>query len=203
MVNLIIKCLVPLMLFTTTSLGYTKQINQVAKASVVKKVKDVKLEDRKKVEQFIHLVQPKYSASYIKKITDSIFKYSEKYHLDPYILVTTAYMESEFNSKSTPCIGVMQVLYSTYRSDYRTSGYNPYTLEGNIALGALELRDHLKKVVNVDRGKILDRHRLYMFSRYNGSSSRGRYATTALRTLSRIKSEPILKLKSRLIKGKI
>lgn len=203
MINLIIKCLVPLMLFTTTSLGYTKQINQVAKASVVKKANDVKLENRKKVEQFIHLVQPKYSQSHIKRITDAIFKYSEKYHLDPYILVTTAYMESEFNSKSRPCIGIMQVLYSTYRTDYKHSGYNPYTIEGNIALGALELRDHLNKVVDIDRSKVLDRHRAFMFGRYNGSGSRSRYSSRALRTLNRLKTESILKLKSRLIKGKI
>ena len=203
MINLIIKCLVPLMLLTTTSLGYTKQINQVAKASVVKKANDVKLENRKKVEQFINLVQPKYSVSHIKRITDAIFKYSEKYHLDPYVLVTTAYMESEFNSKSRPCIGVMQVLYSTYRSDYKNTGYNPYTLEGNIALGALELRDHLNKVVDIDRSKVLDRHRAFMFGRYNGSGSKSRYSKRALRTLSRLKTESILKLKSRLIKGKI
>ncbi len=203
MINIILRSLVGISLVLCLSSVQGYKINQTAKASVVKKAQDVKLENKLKVERFIKLVQPKYSDSYIKKISDLIFKYADKYKLDPYILVTTAYIESDFNMKSTPCIGMMQILRSTYKSDYSKSGYNPYTLEGNIALGALELSDHLYSQNVVNRSKILDRHRAFMFGRYNGSGRNSSYTKKAMTTLNRIKTEPISKLKERMKKGKV
>ncbi len=203
MINIILRSLVGISLVLCLSSVQGYKINQTAKASVVKKAQDVKLENKLKVEKFIKLVQPKYSDSYIKKISELIFKYADKYKLDPYILVTTAYIESDFNMKSTPCIGMMQILRSTYRSDYSKTGYNPYTLEGNIALGALELSDHLYSQKVVDRAKILDRHRAFMFGRYNGSGRNSSYTKKAMITLNRIKTEPISKLKERMKKGKV
>jgi soluble lytic murein transglycosylase-like protein len=204
MVNIISMSIIGLcLILNTLNPNIDSKINQTAKASVNKKAQDVWLENKLKVQQFIKLVQPKYSVSYIKKITELIFKYAEKYRLDPYILVTTAYLESDFNMKSQPCIGMMQILYSTYKSDYYKTGYNPYTLEGNIALGALELSDHLYSQKVVDRSKVLDRHRAFMFGRYNGSGRNSRYTKKAMTTLSRIKTESISKLKDRMKKGKV
>ena len=203
MINIILRSLIGIILILSVFPVQGYKINQTAKASVNIKAQDVKLENKLKVEKFIKLVQPKYSDSYVKKISELIFKYADKYKLDPYILVTTAYIESDFNMKSSPCIGIMQILRSTYRSDYSKSGYNPYTLEGNIALGALELSDHLYSQKIVDRSKVLDRHRAYMFGRYNGSGRNSRYTQKAMTTLSRIKTEPISKLKERMKKGKV
>jgi soluble lytic murein transglycosylase-like protein len=204
MINIIsISLIVMTILFSPFNTIIDNKCNQNAKASVIKNAHDVKLENKLKVKKFIKLVQPKYSESYINKITELIFKYAEKYKIDPYILVTTAYLESDFNMKSYPCIGIMQILYSTYKSDYSKTGYDPYTLEGNIALGAIELRDHLYTHNVIDRSKILDRHKAYMFGRYNGSGKNSRYTKKAMITLNRIKTESISKLKERMKKGKV
>ena len=91
------------MLITVCSVK-AQEINQNAKASVSNSVKN-KLDKKLKIFKFIKLVQPKYSDSYIQKIVDAIFKYGNKYKVEPYVIVSTAYVESEFSMKSGPCIG--------------------------------------------------------------------------------------------------
>ena len=66
------------------------------------KVDRGELAKRNKIKGFIKLVKPKYSESYIAKIVDAIFKYSKKYKVNPYIIASTAYVESEFSMKSRP-----------------------------------------------------------------------------------------------------
>ena len=117
------------------------KINQNAKASVSKSVKN-KLDKKEKIFKFIKLVQPKYSTSYIKKIVEAIFKYSIKYKIDPYIITTTAYVESEFDMKSGPCVGIMQVYKPTLRWLDPKKEYDINTIDGNIGLGTKELSEH-------------------------------------------------------------
>ena len=78
MINIISKILIALwlMLFTTLSV-HAQEINQKAMTTVSKSEKD-KLDKKNKIFQFIKLVQPKYSNSYIQRIVDAIFKYGYK-----------------------------------------------------------------------------------------------------------------------------
>ena len=68
-----------------------KPYHQDAKVSVSTS-KD-KLDKKEKISKFIKLVQPRYSQSYIKKITDAIMKYSAVFKVDPYVIASTAYVE--------------------------------------------------------------------------------------------------------------
>ena len=111
------------------------------------KVNKGELAKRNKIKGFIKLVNPKYSESYIAKIVEAMFIYGKKYKVDPYIIASTAYVESEFSMKSKPCIGMMQVLKSTARYIDPKRQYNPYTVYGNIALGTKELSMHLRHTV--------------------------------------------------------
>ena len=166
------------------------KINQNAKASVSKSVKN-KLDKKEKIFNFIKLVQPKYSTSYIKKIVDAIFKYSVKYKIDPYIITTTAYVESEFNMKSGPCVGIMQVYKPTLRWLDPKKEYDINTIDGNIGLGTKELSEHYN--FRYLRGNQMDRSSnnfnalKIMWGKYNGSGPRSSYVSktfNALRVLS-------------------
>ena len=166
------------------------KINQNAKASVSKSVKN-KLDKKEKIFNFIKLVQPKYSTSYIKKIVDAIFKYSVKYKIDPYIITTTAYVESEFNMKSGPCVGIMQVYRPTLRWLDPKKEYDINTIDGNIGLGTKELSEHYN--LRYVRGNQMDRSSnnfnalKIMWGKYNGSGPRSSYVSktfNALRVLS-------------------
>ena len=166
------------------------KINQNAKASVSKSVKN-KLDKKEKIFKFIKLVQPKYSTSYIKKIVEAIFKYSVKYKIDPYIITTTAYVESEFDMKSGPCVGIMQVYRPTLRWLDPKKEYNINTIDGNIGLGTKELSEHYN--FRYFRGTQMDRSSnnfnalKIMWGKYNGSGPRSSYVSktfNALRILS-------------------
>ena len=166
------------------------KINQNAKASVSKSVKN-KLDKKEKIFKFIKLVQPKYSTSYIKKIVEAIFKYSVKYKIDPYIITTTAYVESEFNMKSGPCVGIMQVYKPTLRWLDPKKEYDINTIDGNIGLGTKELSEHYN--FRYLRGNQMDRSSnnfnalKIMWGKYNGSGPRSSYVSktfNALRILS-------------------
>ena len=166
------------------------KINQNAKASVSKSVKN-KLDKKEKIFKFIKLVQPKYSTSYIKKIVEAIFKYSVKYKIDPYIITTTAYVESEFDMKSGPCVGIMQVYRPTLRWLDPKKEYNINTIDGNIGLGTKELSEHYN--FRYFRGNQMDRSSnnfnalKIMWGKYNGSGPRSSYVSktfNALRILS-------------------
>mgnify|MGYP000615912876 CR=1 FL=1 len=80
----------------------------------VSKSKD-KLDKKEKISKFIKLVQPRYSQSYIKKITAAIMKYAAVFKVDPYVIASTAYVESEFKMTSRPCIGMMQLVRPSIR----------------------------------------------------------------------------------------
>ena len=160
------------------------KVNQNAKASVSNSVQD-KLDKRKKIFKFIKLVQPSFSVKKCDNLTNSIMKYAEKYNLDPLIICTTAYIESEFKSTSKPCIGIMQVLRSTYYSQFKKTGYNPYNSDHNIAIGTLELKSHLDKYVK--RGEMPDRTSYSrMWGRYNGAGKNSYYVRKALLVWKRL-----------------
>jgi soluble lytic murein transglycosylase-like protein len=133
MINIIRILMAVFCLLFTISVVQAQKINQNAKVFVSKSVKD-NLDKKLKISKFIKLVQPKYSDSYISKIVNSIFKYSEKYKVNPYMIASTAYVESEFSMQSKPCIGIMQLIRSSAKYYNPNIQYNPYTLDGNIAI---------------------------------------------------------------------
>lgn len=175
-----------------------KPYHQDAKVSVSSKDK---LDKKEKISKFIKLVQPRYSQSYIKKITDSIMKYSAIFKVDPYVIASTAYVESEFKMTSRPCIGMMQLVRSSIRYYDPKRVYNPYTIDGNIAIGTKELSVHLRKYSR----KGLPSRTAYrnMYRSYNGSYMKNKYSIKTMLVQARLEHLSIDALKSKLKKGPI
>ena len=175
-----------------------KQIHQDAKISVSSKDK---LDKKEKISKFIKLVQPRYSQSYIKKITDAIMKYAAVFKVDPYVIASTAYVESEFKMTSRPCIGMMQLVRPSIRYYDPKRVYNPYTVDGNIAIGTKELSRHLYRY---SRGKLPNRTAYRnMYRSYNGSYMKNRYSVKTLLVQTRLERLSINAIKSKLKKGPI
>jgi soluble lytic murein transglycosylase-like protein len=201
MINIIRILIAVFCSLITLSVVHAKEINQNAKVFVSKSVKD-KLDKKQKISTFIKLVQPKYSSSYISKIVDSIFKYSEKYKVNPYTIAATAYVESEFSMQSKPCIGIMQLVKSSAKYYNPNKQYNPYTLDGNIAIGTIELSHHLHRYNS--RGELPGRSALKRaYERYNGSNLKKSYANKALLVQIRLENLSTDNLKAKLKKGPI
>jgi len=206
MINILRILIAFVCMLITVSAVKAKEINQDAKASVSNSAKD-KLDKKVKIFKFIKLVQPKYTDSYIDKIVDAIFKYGKKYNVEPYIIASTAYVESEFSMRSRPCVGIMQLLRSSMKWLNPKKEYDPYTIDGNIALGTKELSMHIHR--NVDRGNLVDRSSnndrtlKYMWGRYNGAGSKSYYSKKTLRVMHTLVSKDLVEIKVRLKKGPI
>lgn len=143
---------------------------------------------KKKIAGLIKMVQPRKGSSYADHVADIIIKEAKRYNLDPYVVATTAYIESEFSMKSRPCMGIMQIERRTYRSDLAKSGLNPMDLEDNIRLGAWELALKAKnrsssRIALASRGGLSR-----MWGRYNGAGSRSSYVRRAHLVYARIKN---------------
>ena len=176
-----------------------KPYHQDAKVSVSTS-KD-KLDKKEKISKFIKLVQPRYSQTYIKKITNAIIKYSAVFKVDPYVIASTAYVESEFKMTSRPCIGMMQLVRPSIRYYDPKRVYNPYTVDGNIAIGTKELSRHLKRY---SRGNLPSRTAYRnMYRDYNGSYLKNPYSKKTLLVQTRLEHLSIDALKSKLKKGPI
>lgn len=206
MINILRILIAFICMLITVSAVKAKEINQDAKASVSNSAKD-KLDKKVKIFKFIKLVQPKYTDSYIQKIVDAIFKYGKKYNVEPYIIASTAYVESEFSMRSRPCVGIMQLLRSSMKWLNASKEYDPYTIDGNIALGTKELSMHIHRNVNrgnlIDRSSSNDRTLRYMWGRYNGAGSRSYYSTKTLKVMHTLVSKDLDEIKVRLKKGPI
>jgi soluble lytic murein transglycosylase-like protein len=201
MINIIRILISFVCLLLTVNTVKAEKINQDAKASVSNSAKD-KLDKKYKISTFIKLVQPKYSSSYISKIVDSIFKYSEKYKVNPYTIAATAYVESEYSMQSKPCIGIMQLVKSSVRYYNPNKQYDPYTIDGNIAIGTIELSHHLHRFNS--RGELPGRSSLKRaYERYNGSYLKKSYANKALLVQIRLENLSVDNLKAKLKKGPI
>ena len=176
-----------------------KPYHQDAKVSVSTS-KD-KLDKKEKISKFIKLVQPRYSQSYIKKITDAIMKYAAVFKVDPYVVASTAYVESEFKMTSRPCIGMMQLVRPSIRYYDPKRVYDPYTIDGNIAIGTKELSVHLRKYSRQG----LPSRTAYrnMYRSYNGSYLKNRYSIKTMLVQTRLEHLSIDALKSKLRKGPI
>ena len=201
MIDVISQMVVPIILLLI-SIGVVKTplkpYHQDAKVSVSSKDK---LDKKEKISKFIKLVQPRYSQSYIQKIVDAIMKYSAKFKVDPYVIASTAYVESEFKMTSRPCIGMMQLVKSSIRYYDPKRIYDPYTIDGNIAIGTLELSKHLKRY---SRGKLPNRNAYRnMYRSYNGSYMKNRYSIKTMLVQTRLEHLSINALKSKLKKGPI
>ena len=176
-----------------------KPYHQDAKVSVSTS-KD-KLDKKEKISKFIKLVQPKYSQSYIQKMVNAFMKYGEKFKVDPYILASVAYVESEFKMTSKPCIGIMQLVRPSIRYYDPKRVYDPYTIDGNVAIAAIELRHHLNKHT---RNKYPDRSSYRsMYRSYNGSYLKNRYSVKAMLVQYRLEHLSFESLRSKLRKGPI
>ena len=176
-----------------------KPYHQDAKISVSTS-KD-KLDKKEKISKFIKLVQPRYSQSYIKKITDAIMKYAAVFNVDPYVIASTAYVESEFKMTSRPCIGMMQLVRPSIRYYDPKRIYDPYSIDGNIAIGTKELSAHLRKYSRQG----LPSRTAYrnMYRSYNGSYLKNKYSIKTMLVQTRLEHLSLDALKSKLKKGPI
>ncbi len=175
-----------------------KPNHQDAKISVSSKDK---LDKKEKISKFIKLVQPRYSQSYIQKMVNAFMKYGEKFKVDPYILASVAYVESEFRMTSKPCIGIMQLVRPSIRYYDPKRVYDPYTIDGNVAIAAIELRHHLNKHT---RSKYPDRSSYRsMYRSYNGSYLKNRYSVKAMLVQYRLEHLSFESLRSKLRNGPI
>lgn len=143
---------------------------------------------KKKIAGLIKLVQPRKGQAYADHVAETIVKEAKRYNLDPFVVATTAYIESEFSMSSKPCMGIMQIERRTFRDHYASSGLKPMKLEDNIRLGAWELADKAKmskktQVALASRGGLSR-----MWGRYNGAGPRSSYVRRAHTTLNRIKN---------------
>jgi hypothetical protein len=157
---------------------------------------------KKKIAGLIKMVQPRKGQAYADRVAGSIVKEANRYGLDPYVVASTAYIESEFSMASRPCIGIMQVERRTFNAYYAKSGLNPRNVEDNIRLGAWELADKAKmsnkaksRIALASRGGLSR-----MWGRYNGAGSRSGYVRRAHLTYSRLKSKSIEELQEHLKK---
>jgi hypothetical protein len=176
-----------------------KPYHQDAKVSVSTS-KD-RLDKKEKISKFIKLVQPRYSQSYINKITAAIMKYAAVFKVDPYVIASTAYVESEFKMTSRPCIGMMQLVTPSIRYYDPKRVYNPLTVDGNIAIGTKELSVHLRKYSRKGLpSRIAYRN---MYRSYNGSYMKNRYSVKTLLVQTRLEHLSVDALKSKLKKGPI
>ncbi len=176
-----------------------KPYHQDAKISVSNS-KD-KLDKKEKISKFIKLVQPRYSQTYIQKIVDAIMKYSAKFKVDPYVIASTAYVESEFKMTSRPCIGIMQLVRPSIRYYDPKRVYDPYTIDGNIAIGTIELSKHLQRY---SRGNLPNRTAYRnMYRSYNGSYLKNRYSIKTMLVQNRLENLSIETIKAKLRKGPI
>jgi hypothetical protein len=176
-----------------------KPYHQDAKISVSNS-KD-KLDKKEKISKFIKLVQPRYSQTYIQKIVDAIMKYSAKFKVDPYVIASTAYVESEFKMTSRPCIGIMQLVKPSIRYYDPKRVYDPYTIDGNIAIGTIELSKHLQRY---SRGNLPNRTAYRnMYRSYNGSYLKNRYSIKTMLVQNRLENLSIETIKAKLRKGPI
>ena len=148
---------------------------------------------KQKIAGLIKMVQPRKGQAYADHVAEVIVKEAKRYKLDPYIVASTGYIESEFSMVSKPCMGIMQVERKTFNWKYRKSGLNPMDLEDNIRLGAWELADKAKmsnraksRIALASRGGLSR-----MWGRYNGAGPNSGYVRRAHLTYARIKSKSL------------
>ena len=157
---------------------------------------------KKKIAGLIKMVQPRKGQAYADHVAEVMIKEAKRYGLDPYVVASTGYIESEFSMASKPCMGIMQVERRTYNWKYRKSGLNPMNLEDNIRLGAWELADKAKmsnrassRIALASRGGLSR-----MWGRYNGAGANSGYVRRAHLTYARIKSKSLEQIQEHLKK---
>ena len=196
MINILEIILIVFMISLNVNVKKDDKINQNAKASVSNSVKS-KIDNEEKIFKFIKLVQPKFSEKQSLEIKDAIILYSDKYKVDPMLTTSVAYVESEFNMKSKPCIGIMQLVKSSVRFYDPYKIYNPYTIKGNIAIGVIEISKHYSNIKS--NGLLPSRSSTRnVLIRYNGSKYKYSYAIKVMRVKNRLKDWDLLKIKNHL-----
>ena len=199
MINILYTILIVFMMSSSKDIKQDIKVNQNAKASVSNSVQD-KLDKKSKILKFIKLVQPKYSDKKAAEIRDAIILYSEKYKIDPFLTTAVAYVESEFKMESKPCIGIMQLVKSSIRFYDPKKIYNPYTVDGNIAIGCIEIAKHFNTIRG--NGLLPSRSALrFTLLRYNGSNQRYSYALKVMRVKNRLNDWEVDKIKLKLKKS--
>ena len=193
MINILEMILIVFMISLNVNVKKDDKINQNAKASVSNSVKS-KIDNKEKIFKFIKLVQPKFTDNHVSEITEAIILYSNKYKIDPMLTTSVAYVESEFNMRSKPCIGIMQLVRTSIKFYDPFKQYNPHTIRGNIAIGCIEIAKHYSNIRSDGLLPSRSSTRTVLL-RYNGSRFKYSYAIKVMRVKSRIKEWDIDQIK--------
>lgn len=128
-------------------------------------------EDR--LASVIYGMQPRRGHEYAARVADMVMADARREHLSPEVIAATATVESHFDMRSGPCIGIMQVNPRTARERYSESGLSSHSIGGNLRMGASELARHYDEA---GRGGRSERSRLaVMWGRYNGAGPHSGY----------------------------
>jgi len=167
---------------------------------------------------YIYSKQHGKGMEYAKKIGKYIVDAAKEFHIDPYMLATTADIESSYDMKSRPQIGIMQFTRSTGKT-YIKMGLNIYEPRDNIRAGACKLSYHYYELNNRNRklpsrgalprlgrnpgrwepshGKMDDSKLRYMWGRYNGCGSSGGYVKKSISRYNTIRNWTGVKSKAK------
>ena len=140
-----------------------------------------------RIASLVHTLRPEKSPHYAWSVASDIVQSAHANRMSPYVVSATAVVESEFDMKAGPCIGVMQMYPSTVSYFYAKSRRNPHGIQDNIWMGANYLARHYRSATACRAGS--EEVRLSrMWGRYNGAGPESVYAQRALRVLHRIKT---------------
>lgn len=189
-----ILCVVFAMLLLLPASANKTENTKMLKPNTARRTKTTEIE-RKKIESFILTVKPG-SPKFAQRLSKYIVASAKQNKINPYIVATTGYVESEFKMVPSPCVGIMQI-----NSKSNKDGLNPYKVRDNIEIGSRKLSYHYyNNRALASRG---GNYRLrYMWGRYNGcgTNSSNSYIQKVIRVHSRLQSETPPQWKTRLEK---
>jgi hypothetical protein len=139
------------------------------------------------IASLVHTLRPEKGRSYAWSVASDVVQSARDNRVSPYVVSATAVVESEFDMKARPCIGVMQMYPATVTDVYANTSRNPHAIQDNIWMGSNYLARHYRSEPACRAGS--EEVRLCrMWGRYNGAGPNSVYAQRALRVLHRIKT---------------
>ena len=132
----------------------------------------------------IYGMQPRRGHAYAEQVAGLVMADARREHLRPEVIAATATVESHFDMRSGPCIGIMQVNPRTARERYSRSGLSSHSIGGNLSMGASELARHYDKARGGERSRLA-----VMWGRYNGAGPRSGYVRRCMAAYHQILRE--------------
>ena len=139
------------------------------------------------IAALVNTLRPEKGRRYAWSVASDIVQSARDNRVSPYVVSATAVVESEFDMKARPCIGVMQMYPATVTDIYANTSRNPHAIQDKIWMGSNYLARHYRSEPACRAGSE-ERRLCRMWGRYNGAGPNSVYAQRALRVLHRIKT---------------